>query len=141
MQFANIQDDPHTAIIQVLRKVEESLNFLCEARNFLNERYKRGNLKTHDQDIEQYEVMIRKDKKDGAFREKLKDDRRKELEKKEEQRLKALEALSKSTFQGKKVQFRSTKKRFKAVVKKQDNLDQQTKDEKEYLGVELFDIL
>jgi len=27
------------------------------------------------------------------------------------------------------------------VVKKQDNLDQQTKDEKEYLGAELFEIL
>lgn len=108
----------------MLRKVEESLNFLCEARNFLSDKYKRTVASEKlPEDIEAYEVKIRKEKKDHAFKEKLKDDKKKDADKKEEQRLKALAALSKSTFQGKKVQYRSTKKRFKAVVKKQDNLD------------------
>jgi len=38
-------------------------------------------------------------------------------------------------------QFRSPKKQFKLVEKKIDNMDQETKDEKEFLDEELFDIL
>jgi hypothetical protein len=36
---------------------------------------------------------------------------------------------------------RSQKPRFKAVVKKKDDMDEQTRDEKEYLESELFGIL
>jgi len=39
------------------------------------------------------------------------------------------------------VQFRSTKERFKAQEKRAADPDPQTKDEKEYLGEELFEIL
>jgi hypothetical protein len=39
------------------------------------------------------------------------------------------------------VQYRSTKKAFKAQEKRADDPDPQTKDEKEYLGEELFAIL
>jgi len=37
----SIQDDPHSNVIQVLRKIEDQLNFFCEARNFLNATYDR----------------------------------------------------------------------------------------------------
>ena len=46
-----------------------------------------------------------------------------------------------TVFQGRRDQFRSQKKQHKPVVKKVDNLDQATKDQKEYLGQELFGIL
>ena len=38
-------------------------------------------------------------------------------------------------------QYRSQKKQLKLVEKKIDNMDQETKDEKEFLDEELFDIL
>jgi len=38
-------------------------------------------------------------------------------------------------------QFRSEKKQFKLVEKKVDNMDQETKDEKEFLDEDLFAIL
>ena len=44
-------------------------------------------------------------------------------------------------FKGKRDQFRSTKKQFKPLEVKVDNMNQQTKDEKEYLDPELFTIL
>lgn len=141
MSCVSITDDAHTNIIQVLRKIEEALNFHCAARNFLADRFKRLNQKIDGMDIEQFEAEHRKSKKEEERGKKQKADRERALEKKDEQRRKAVEALSKSTFQGKKQNYRSTKPRFKAAVKKQDNLDQQTKDEKEYLGAELFEIM
>lgn len=44
-------------------------------------------------------------------------------------------------FQGRRDQHRSKKREFKPVEVKKDNMDQQTKDEKEYLDPELFQIL
>lgn len=44
-------------------------------------------------------------------------------------------------FQGRRDQFRSTKKQYKPKEEKKDNMNQQTKDEKEYLDPELFTIL
>ena len=44
-------------------------------------------------------------------------------------------------FQGRREMFRSQKKQFKPDLVKVDNEDQWTKDEKEYLGTELFAIL
>lgn len=47
----------------------------------------------------------------------------------------------KKSFVGKKQLYRSAKKDFKPMEVKKDNMDEQTKDEKEYLGGELFLIL
>jgi tRNA C32,U32 (ribose-2'-O)-methylase TrmJ len=52
MGSVGITDDPHTNIIQVLRKVEEALNFHCAARNFLADKFKRENKKIDKMDIE-----------------------------------------------------------------------------------------
>lgn len=44
-------------------------------------------------------------------------------------------------FVGKRAKFRSEKDAFKMVVQQIDNDDQDTKDQKKYLGSELYDIL
>ena len=44
-------------------------------------------------------------------------------------------------FRGKKDQARSMKKNFKPIVKKIDNQDPETRDEKEYLDSELFTMM
>ena len=43
-----------------------------------------------------------------------------------------------SKFNGKPAVIRSEKVAFKPIVVKRDNMDQETKDELEFLGVELF---
>lgn len=45
-----------------------------------------------------------------------------------------------SKFNGKPAVKRSEKLEFKPVVIKKDNMDQDTKDQREYLGLELFGI-
>ena len=49
--------------------------------------------------------------------------------------------LNLKVFRGNPPMPRSEKVAFKPKVQKKDNMDQQTKDEKEYLGTELFGIL
>ena len=44
-------------------------------------------------------------------------------------------------FRGKKDQARSYKKNFKPVVKKIDNQDPETRDEKDYLDSDLFTMM
>lgn len=46
-----------------------------------------------------------------------------------------------NTFKGNPTMPRSEKVAFKPRIVKRDNRDQQTKDEQEYLGMELFGIL
>ena len=67
--------------------------------------------------------------------------KQKQLELKQKQIDKARNSHAGQKFNGKKDQYRSTKKQFKPVEKKKDNMDEQTRDEKEYLGSELFVIL
>ena len=52
-----IDDDPQYNIIGCLRKIESSLNFLAEARNYLVLKYKMlpQSQKTHEMDIEAFE--------------------------------------------------------------------------------------
>jgi len=64
MNCVSITDDAHTNIIQVLRKIEEALNFHCAARNFLADRFKRLNQKIDGMDIEQFEIAHRSKKKE-----------------------------------------------------------------------------
>jgi len=53
----SIQDDPHSNVTQVLRKIEGQLNFFCEERNFLNVKFDRDpvwaatHLNPHDKSI------------------------------------------------------------------------------------------
>mmetsp|Transcript_9388 Transcript_9388/g.14311 ORF Transcript_9388/g.14311 Transcript_9388/m.14311 type:complete len:115 (+) Transcript_9388:2351-2695(+) len=63
------------------------------------------------------------------------------MENKERQRQKAEMMKNFELFRGRPLYPRSQKKAFKPRIIKKDNLDEQTKDEKEYLGTELFSIL
>ena len=60
---------------------------------------------------------------------------------KEKQKLKSLKSQELTKLVGRRDKFRSTKKEFKPVVKKVDDMDDQTRDEKEYLEPELFGIM
>ena len=52
-------------------KIEERLNFLCEARNFLNAKDKRlGHLRTQEKDIETFEKDLARERMDKIVREK-----------------------------------------------------------------------
>ncbi len=52
-----------------------------------------------------------------------------------------MEKLANKFTKGMPLKLRSEKKEFKPKVVKKANIDQQTKDEKNYLGTELFTIL
>jgi hypothetical protein len=68
-------------------------------------------------------------------------EREQERIQKELQRKKAATQSQKVVFKGKRQLTRSDKPEFKLQEVKEDTMDQQTRDEKEYLDAELFMIL
>ena len=86
MNCVSVQDDAHTNIIQVLRKVEEALNFHCAARNFLAARVKRIGPQAwvDGMDVEQYEADHRKKKKETERAKGQREERDRAREKKDE---------------------------------------------------------
>ena len=141
MKTLNITDDPAN-LLPVLKKIEDQTNSLIEERDFLVIKQRKEGMKGKDEELlEKFEDRCRREGKELIFKAKQKLEAEKAKAKKEAARLKSEQDRDKILFSGKKIAFRSEKKRFKAVVKKVDNSDQQTKDEKEYLGDQLFEIL
>lgn len=68
--WMKIQENPKANIIASLRKIENEILYFCEARNFLNRKYKslKPSERTHEMDIEQFENKLAKDKADLKFR-------------------------------------------------------------------------
>ena len=134
MKTLNITDDPAN-LLPVLKKIEDQTNSLIEERDFLVIKQRKEGMKGKDEELlEKFEDRCRREGKELIFKAKQKLEAEKAKAKKEAARLKSEQDRDKILFSGKKIAFRSEKKRFKAVVKKVDNSDQQTKDEKEYLG-------
>lgn len=94
-----------------------------------------------DKTIDAFEKDLDKERKEKNFNEKQEEKQKKEFEAKEKQRLKAEKMENFSKFNGKPAVPRSEKKAFKPLVIKKDNMDEATKDQREYLGLELFGIL
>lgn len=70
LNFLQLNDDG-TNLVDTLMKIEERLNFLCEARNFLNAKDKRlGHLRTQEKDIETFEKDLARERMDKIVREK-----------------------------------------------------------------------
>ena len=134
MKTLNITDDP-ASLLPVLKKMEDQTNSLIEERDFLVIKQRKEGIKHKDEELlEKFEDRCRREGKELIFKHKQKLEAERAKEKKEAARLKSEQDRDKILFSGKKIAFRSEKKRFKAVIKKVDNSDQQTKDEKEYLG-------
>lgn len=139
MPVENLQ----SSFVESLTKTEEQLHFLCEARNHLNWRDKKTKMaeRTHELTLERFEKHQEKEKQEKKLIMFKEQQKQKEIEmnKKLVDKARNSKAAAKST--GKRDMYRSTKKKFKAEEKKKDNMDEQTRDEKDYLGNELFDIL
>ena len=140
-----IDDDVNYNTIGTLRKIETSLNYFTEARNHLHEKSRRlggpDTVGPKDSTITKFELQIDKERKEKAriqFQEEIK---ARNLEAKQKQLEKTMKLMNSELFRGKPGYQRSKKveKKIKKVVL--DNLDQDTKDEKQYLGEQLFDKL
>ena len=123
-------------------KIESKLNFYCEAREYLQ--YKDAMLtqhtRTQEKDIDQYARDLARERMDKIVKEKQQAQKN-QYELKEKLRKKAERQKNFSLFKGNPQMPRSERKEFKPVVVKKAILDQQTKDEMEYLDKETFGIL
>ena len=81
---------------------------------------------------------MEKERKDRKFKEKQIEQAQKDAESKQKQRERAEKQTNLVLFRGMPLVPRSQMKAFKFKVKKKDDMDEQTKDEKLYLVPELF---
>lgn len=125
-------------MVAFLRKVESLLNYNIEVRNYLVD--KPYNTE-QSQKIKDSEQELRKVKNTENQEQKQKEAQRKQEDIKARQQAKQEKEGKKIMFIGKKDAARSQKKTIRQVAKKQDKLSDQTKDEKEYLDSELFELL
>lgn len=147
--WSDIQTDIDSSLVECLTKIEEHIFYLCDTRNHLMWKEKNivkpkgGHVDKNAPSItlEKFESNLQKEKQDEKLREFKKAQKQATEDLKKKQIAKANKSSSLVKTVGKKEMLRSTKKAFKAVVKKKDNMSQQTKDEKEYLGEDLFYIL
>ena len=136
-------EDDKSNIILTMTKIESKLNYLAEARNHLHmkDQMLSAAQRHNEKDIETFEKEIISKRREKILKANQEENERKTLEDKERQRLKAEQMKNITLFKGRPLNPRSQKKAFKPKVVKIDNMDEQTKDEKEYLGSELFAIL
>ena len=144
MKWSKIQGEtPNENIVVCLSKVEDNLLHLCDARNHLN--WKDKLIKPNDRNgllhLEKFEVKLQKDKVEEKLQNFKAAAEAKLIEEKERQKKKEEKMKAATVFNGKRDQFRSTKKQFKVVEKNTNIMDEQTRDEKNYLGNDLFSIL
>jgi len=93
-----------------------------------------------DKTIEQYEWDLAKERMDKIVKENQ-NEKKKQGQLMEKMKRKQERIANLKTFKGQPMKPRSEKVAFKPVVVKKDTRDEQTKDEQEYLGMELFGIL
>lgn len=77
--YLQIEDDPETDMVAVLRKIENGLNDRAEARNFFYDRYLRNpkNVPAGRKDIKTFEAEHEKELKDKIFEDRQLEARRK----------------------------------------------------------------
>ena len=88
-----------------------------------------------------FEVDLDKKRRDQRNREQKEKIKKMEQDKKRTQELKAKKMQEQNRFQGHPVFPRSQKKAMQLKVVKKNIMDEETRDEKEYLGPELFQTL
>ena len=101
LYFLNIQEDPVYDLIETLRKIESNLNYMCEGRNLLVDRYQRMPLSKkvdNDHDIEAYESKMDKLRKDIRMAALKKEAERQTEKAKDKQREKAQKIIEYTVF-------------------------------------------
>ena len=136
-------DDDRSSMVEPLTKIEKELNHLAEARNILNEYDKLGKLPRLDgfQKLVNYETHVTAKRMEKKFQETQEENLKKEQEMKQRQREKAEKARNQVLFRGLPLVPRSTKKAFKPVAEKKVEMSPNTRDNKQYLDPDLFDVL
>ena len=122
--------DSKEDVVKTLREIESSLHYMIEARNYLYAK--------DEEMIRRFEQDVEKERKDRKFKEKQIEQSQKDAEIKQKQRERAEKQKEFVVFRGMPLVPRSLRKAFKPRVEKKDDMDEQTKDEKQYLAPELF---
>lgn len=91
--------------------------------------------------IKEYEYHLDQLRGEKKFKERQDENLAKEQELKRKQREKAEKARNQVLFRGMPMVPRSTKKAFKPVTEKREEMSPRTREQKEYLDIELFEIL
>lgn len=136
----SIEDD-RSNIVDTLMKIETRLNYLIEARDFLNKRDLSSFPGKKTVTLENFEREQRKKKNQENLERKQKEEEDKQIMLKEKQRERAEKLKDMVLFRGHELKQRSEAKQIKKRKTKKNVLDEEQKNQKEYLGSELFEIL
>ena len=136
-------DDPMTDIVNTLAKIEARLNYLCEARNILakQDEKKTAAQRAQPMDLDAFEKDLEKRRREQRNKDQKEKIKKGDQDKKLAQEEKAKRMQEQNRFQGHPHFPRSQKKAMQARVVKKNIMDEATRDEKEYLGTELFQTL